>query len=261
MGIFGIVLRARSRTAEKMANIQLFKFKKIKELIREHCPTCYSILKRVKWIILDKHLETPKYKFTHIYHTHRFGGTLSASGQGSDLIRTEIIRRKIPILIKEMNVRVLLDCPCGDFYWLQHSKFDIEKYIGVDIVKKIININQQKYGNKYRKFKCLDISKDALPKADMILCRDCLVHFSFKDILSTIRNFKRSGSRYILTTTFSRRLSNIDINTGGWRTLNLQLLPFSFPRPIKLIDEKCDQAEGTYSDKSLGLWRLEDIAI
>lgn len=107
----------------------------------------------------------------------------------------------------------------------------------------------------------MDISKDGLPKADMILCRDCLVHFSFEDILSAIRNFKRSGSQYILTTTFSERLSNIDINTGGWRTLNLQLPPFNFPRPIKLINEKCDEAGGIYLDKSLGLWRLEDIAI
>jgi len=160
-----------------------------------------------------------------------------------------------------MNVRVLLDCPCGDFYWLQHSKLDIEEYIGVDIVQKIIKLNQQKYGNKCYKFKKLDIEKDALPKADMILCRDCLVHFSFKDILSTIKNFKRSSSRFILTTTFPKRLSNIDIDTGGWRTLNLQLPPLNFPRPIKLINEKCDEVEGTYSDKSLGLWRLEDIAI
>lgn len=143
MGILGIVLRARSRTVKKMANIQLFKFKKVKAFIREYCPICYSILKRVKWIILDKHLETMKYKFTHIYRTHRFGGTLSASGQGSDLVWTEIIRQKIPILIKEMNVRVLLDCPCGDFYWLQHSKLNIDKYIGVDIVKDIIKSNQK----------------------------------------------------------------------------------------------------------------------
>ncbi len=202
-----------------------------------------------------------KYKFTHIYHTHRFGGTLSASGQGSDLSRTEIIRQKIPILMKEMNVRVLLDCPCGDFYWLQYSKLNIEKYIGIDIVKEIITINRKKYGSKYREFEKLDIAKDALPRADMILCRDCLVHFSFKDISSTMNNFKRSGSQYILTTTFPERLSNLDINTGGWRTLNLQLPPFNFPKPIKLINEKCDEANsaGLYSDKSLGLWRLEDI--
>ena len=202
-----------------------------------------------------------KYKFTHIYYTHRFGGKLSASGQGSDLVRTQIIRQEIPILIKEMNVRVLLDCPCGDFYWLQHSKLNIEKYIGVDIIKDMIKINQKKYSNKCYEFKVLDISKDALPRADMILCRDCLVHFSFKDILSTIKNFKRSGSRHILTTTFPECLSNIDINTGGWRTLNLQLPPFNFPEPIKLINEKCDEIDsaGEYSDKSLGLWRLEDI--
>jgi hypothetical protein len=43
---------------------------------------------------------------------------------------------------------------------------------------------------------------------------------------------------------------NADVETGGWRSLNLELPPFSLPRPERLIVE--DAGAG----KCLGLWRL-----
>lgn len=199
------------------------------------------------------------YKWTYIYRTYGYGGKLSDWGSGSDLMQTEVIREEIPRLVNELNIRVLLDCPCGDLNWIQHVELKLEKYIGVDIVKEIIEENKQKFNKKGYAFYKMDMSKDVLPKADMILCRDCLVHFSFKDAVSTIKRFKKSGTRYLLTTTFTKRLQNTDTITGVWRPINLQLSPFNFPNPIKLINEKCSQAEGIYADKSLGLWLLEDI--
>jgi hypothetical protein len=35
------------------------------------------------------------------------------------------------------------------------------------------------------------------------------------------------------------------------------LPPFSFPKPIKVINEGCP--ERGYSDKSLGLWRIAEL--
>ena len=66
-----------------------------------------------------------------------------------------------------------------------------------------------------------DITRDALPRADVILCRDCLVHFSFKDIFAAIDNFKKSQSRYLLATTFIAFSENLDVATGEWRRLNM----------------------------------------
>jgi hypothetical protein len=50
---------------------------------------------------------------------------------------------------------------------------------------------------------------------------------------------------------------NADIQTGGWRPINLQLPPYNLPKPIKLIDERCPLED--YRDKSLGLWKTADI--
>ena len=37
----------------------------------------------------------------------------------------------------------------------------------------------------------------------MILCRDCLVHLTFDDARAALQNLRRSGSKYLLTTTFT----------------------------------------------------------
>jgi len=86
------------------------------------------------------------------------------------------------------------------------------------------------------------------------------VHFSFEDLWSALRNFKKSGSVYLLATTFVEHQTNLEIETGGWRPLNMERPPFGFPPPLKVIDEKCLRTGGIYADKRLALWRLADIA-
>ena len=105
----------------------------------------------------------------------------------------------------------------------------------------------------------IDLIKDALPDADILHCRDCLVHLSYSDILEAIKNIKRSNISYLLTTTFSECEMNQDIVTGDWRIINLEKAPFNFPTPLKLINEKCTEGDGTYADKCLGLWKISDL--
>lgn len=216
------------------------------------------LYKKVKKTISYK-FKSSKSIFSEIYHNNSWNAQNSVSGPGSELPVTSVIIEEIPFIIKETNAKILLDAPCGDFHWMKETKLDLDKYIGVDIVPEIIANNQQKYSNETRTFINLDIIKDRLPQADMILCRDCLVHLSFKDVFTTIKNFKESNSNYLLTTTFPELRENRNIDTGLWRPINLQIKPFSFPNPIKLINEKFSE-NGKYTDKSLGLWKLEDIS-
>lgn len=216
-------------------------------------------MKQIENMILKRNCT---YVFSDIYHNNRWGNKHSVSGPGSDHIQTSTIRKEISILLKELGIRSLLDAPCGDLYWMDKISLNLDKYIGADIVPELVIKNQYKYGNRSRNFMVLNIIKDNIPNVDMILCRDCLVHLSLTDAISIIKNFKNSESTYILTTTFTRCSKNYDIvATGGWRALNLQLSPFNFPDPIKLINEKCTYGNGRYSDKSLGLWRFEEIQL
>jgi hypothetical protein len=220
--------------------------------------------------------------FRKIYFTNSWASDDSHSGRGSDLVQTAEIREVLPGLLNELGVRSMLDLPCGDFHWMRMLELDVE-YIGADVVSDLIGFNNLRYSNERRRFQILDILYDDIPKVDLVLCRDLLVHFSFIDAFNAIRNIKRSGSTYLLTTTFPKRTSHDDILTGHWRVLNLELPPFNFPKPLRLINEKCteqgmDVEKGSlqiwlhglrqnklvlngngWSDKSLGLWRLADL--
>lgn len=99
---------------------------------------------------------------------------------------------------------------------------------------------------------------DPLPQNDLIIVRDCLVHLSYKDIYNAIKNIKSSGSKYLLTTTFTNHDLNHDIVTGDWRAINLQK-PFNFSSPLLVINENCTQGSGEYSDKAMALWEIDKI--
>jgi len=89
-------------------------------------------------------------------------------------------------------------------HWLKEVDFGTARYIGVDIVAPIGDANRRRYGNDARSFLHLDIVSDALPKADLVLCRDCLVHLSNRKAFQALRNLQASGSDYLATTTQQR---------------------------------------------------------
>jgi hypothetical protein len=202
-----------------------------------------------------------KKKFLQVYEGNVFGGRLSRSGEGSDLTQTAVIRTELPTILQNYGIRTFLDAPCGDWYWMRTVRLGVEQYIGIDIVEPLVERNRQSFGNASTTFHCLDITRDELPAADLIFCRDCLVHLTFEDSLKILANFKRSGAKYLLTTTFPDRRTNTDLvgKDAFWRPLNLKLPPFGFLPPLALINEGCTEEAGLFADKSLGLWLLSDI--
>ena len=97
-------------------------------------------------------------------------------------------------------------------------------------IKRIASIKQVS-------FMRVDIRKDNCPMADLIICRDLLVHLSLDDCIKVIKNFADSGSKYLLLTNFLNVDQNIDIITGSWRPLNMELKPFFFTKPLDVILE------------------------
>jgi len=105
-----------------------------------------------------------------------------------------------------------------------------------------------------------DITADALPRCDAILCRDCLVHLSFANIARAVANFARSGAVWLIATTFPDWQANVDCEDGDWRALNFERAPFHWGPPVELLNENCLEAGGGWRDKSLGVWRLAAMA-
>jgi hypothetical protein len=99
-----------------------------------------------------------------------------------------------------------------------------------------------------------------LPRCDAVLCRDCLVHLSFANIERAVANFRRSGAAWLIATTFPEWQNNRDCEDGDWRALNFEREPFGWGPPQTLLNENCTEAGGGWRDKSLGVWRLSEIA-
>lgn len=204
-------------------------------------------------------IKSTEEKFNFIHQNNFWSGKDSVSGEGSDDAQTAAIREALPQIIAEYRIKSMLDIPCGDFNWMQAVDLSMLHYTGADIVEELIAANNKKYACSNKKFIKLNLIEDTLPKADLIFCRDCLVHLSLSDIRASITNIKNSGAAYLLTTTFTGCEVNEDIASGDWRILNFMLQPFHFPQPLLVINENCTEGGGSYSDKSLGLWRIADI--
>jgi hypothetical protein len=199
--------------------------------------------------------------FESIHRSNAWGDPESVSGTGSNIARTSLFRPDLEALVRDLGVRTLLDAPCGDFNWICDFNLPIDRYIGVDIVPELVLANRAKALSSRQRFMTADIVCDPLPRADLILCRDALIHLRIDEIFATLRNFQQSRSVWLLTNTWIDHPDNIDIVTGDWRTLNLEAPPFGFPPPIRMIDEQCFVDGGAYRDKRLALWDLATLPV
>ncbi|MEK6849969.1 MAG: class I SAM-dependent methyltransferase [Nanoarchaeota archaeon] len=231
------------------------KNRRIKEFIKKY-PAVYGAMLKLRNLYLR--LQSREKIFSSVYNKNTWADAESLSGPGSNLNETTVIRKELPKLFKKFNVKSIVDVPCGDFYWMKYLIKDYPEinYFGGDIVKQMIHSNNLRFGNSRIKFRKIDIVSDKIPKGDIMLCRDCLIHLSFSDGIKAIENIKGSDSKYLLSTTFSNITVNKNSPTGSHgREINLQLHPYNFPKPILLINEgvpKCPH-------KNLGLWRIEDM--
>jgi hypothetical protein len=200
---------------------------------------------------------TKKEIFEEMYNKRGWGNDETVSGTGSTVKNTKKIVQFLPAIFNEYKIESILDIPCGDFNWMKEVNMDGRQYYGADIVDGLIERNRKLYAKSSYVFFVADLTTSVLPKVDFILCRDCLVHLSYKDIFSALENIRNSSIKYLLTTTFPNH-NNVNIVTGNWRPINLEALPFDFPKPIALYYEDYNELNEN-GDKALALWNVEDI--
>ncbi len=195
--------------------------------------------------------------FTNIFKYNKWSCPETVSGGGSTMHETRHIRKQIPELLNLLEINTILDAPCGDCHWIKHMDLTNVHYIGADVVEDIILQNRSRFAKDEKfSFLHLDIITGSIPKVDVIFCRDCLIHFEHELVIKALKNMKRSGSTYLLTTHYPQK-RNRDIKTGEWHPINLTQPPFNLPEPLMIINEQCSIKN--LSDKSLALWLLQDM--
>jgi hypothetical protein len=178
--------------------------------------------------------------FTRIYQNNQWGNSESRSGPGSTVRYTANLRQHLPALLEQFNITSVLDAPCGDFNWMRLVvEATAIRYLGADVVADIVSSNRRFESDRVA-FVSLDITADALPKADLMICRDCLFHLSYAATRAFLENFVRADIPYLLTTTHKnpKRFVNRDIATGGFRRMDLFSSPYNLdPEPLMRIDD------------------------
>lgn len=200
-------------------------------------------------------LRAPRAVFAQIAQRNLWGGAESVSGPGSSTGATQLLGAALPDLFARLQVRSLLDIPCGDAHWILQALPGGIAYTGGDIVPALVEKARTEKGHLGR-FEVLDLVADDLPRADLVFVRDCFIHLPNAMVRKAIANVKRSGARYLLTTQFLADVSNGDIEIGGYRPVDLCKAPFSLPAPLTLLDD----FDGVHHNgKHMALWNCEDL--
>jgi hypothetical protein len=195
-----------------------------------------------------------------VFNTIAWGSAESASGPGSTLASTVSLRRGLSDALGALNIRSLVDAPCGDMNWMRHFQYPFDKYIGIDLVPHLIERLTKDVFPKTYHFQIGNIITDVLPAADAIFCRDCLVHLPFAAIHEAWRLWALAGFRYVFTTTFPAHQGNADCAPGDWRPLNMAIAPFNWGEPHRRIPD-ADGLGPPWQDKSIGIWKLGDLQL
>jgi hypothetical protein len=199
-------------------------------------------------------------RFSYIYKLNFWNNLESASGGGSTKNVTTNLRAALPNLLANFQIKTLCDAPCGDFTWMREIITDVDiQYTGVDIVPDLID-RLKPFANDHIKFVQGDIRTFDFSGFDLILVRDCLFHFSYKDIELFLQNLSNCEYKYLLTTSYypDFDFENKDITTGDFRRIDLLSVPFNFPR--KFTNAIADWAEPE-SRRYLYLWEKNQVPI
>ena len=193
--------------------------------------------------------------FQHFYESRKWGGNVSGAGSTKEATRRLV--EVFPSVVKELGVTSILDAACGNLEWFPEMDLGDVEYVGVDIVRNLIDSNLSNFPD--RRFEFLDITRDDLPECDMVFARDVLVHLPYSDICRFLASVKRSGAKYLAATSFVGRDRNSDVRVGGWRTLNMEVAPFHLGNPITTINERYQGHGGKFADKSISIWNAQEI--
>lgn len=227
--------------------------RKIREIYGRMLTRLYFL--RLSWRNRQK---TAEAIFSDYWRSNHWKNSESKSGDGSTLRYTENIRRELPGLIERLDIKILLDVPCGDFNWFREVQLPSGvRYIGGDIVEDMINQLSETYGSSDREFMVVDAMADKLPAADMWICRDLIFHLPNKDIQRLLDNFLASSVSYLLITSHAgTEVANEDTFMGGFRLVDLLKPPFSLPVATLRI---ADYIEG-YPERYLMLYHRDSLA-
>ncbi len=172
--------------------------------------------------------------FTEIYEKAIWGRNEQGkgySGLGSMVEHTQIYRQFIEDFIRENHITSVVDLGCGDWTFSKLIDWQGATYLGIDVVRPVIQENIRLYSSPTIEFRAADIITADLPQADLLICKDVLMHLTNRDIqivLQKLGKFKHCILTHDVDFT-ARTAQNRNISRGGYRQIVLRKPPFNLP--------------------------------
>jgi SAM-dependent methyltransferase len=131
--------------------------------------------------------------FTDVYLRRKWGvGATSEqfdSGLGSsnsDALQAYIDRVSWLAVEHGFKGSDFVDIGCGDFRVGSQLVESAGSYVGVDVVRPLVERNQRDFGSANVRFICADATRDPLPPGDVCFLRQVLQHLSNRQIASIL---------------------------------------------------------------------------
>jgi len=164
-----------------------------------------------------------------IFNTiYKYNLWIKGSGTGSIIINNKPYIHFLNKFLKDNDIKSVIDIGCGDWQISKNIDWNNIKYLGIDIVKNVIDYNVNEYSKSNIKFLCKDITEYInIPNADLYIIKDVLQHLSNDKINKIIEILKTKKNTHILIINDICTINtNININDGMYRPLDILKKPF-----------------------------------
>jgi len=135
----------------------------------------------------------------------RLGRPFTPCGTGSLPKATENVRKWLPEVCARRGIRSVCDAGAGDLQWRLDMVWDVA-YRAFDLIPRHPDVSQ------------IDITREALPACDAILCRMVLNHLDPERVALALGLF-RGSAQYLFATQFDRERVRNPAPSVAWLDL------------------------------------------
>ena len=163
-------------------------------------------------------------KFEDIYREDHW---TNGSGPGSLPKHTIEYRAFLSKFIAENKIEKVTDLGCGDWQSTRLMDWNGIHYVGLDVVRWIVERNNEIYGSESIEFRHFtDLAQ--LPGGDLCICKEVFQHLP-NDVVQAHLNVISRRYRFALITNFvePEEDCNREIGIGDGRPLRLEQPPFN----------------------------------
>jgi hypothetical protein len=190
--------------------------------------------------------------FSELVNNRLWGSHETPCGPGSTFESCKPIIDRLPKWIRDHGIRKIADLGCGDWNWMKHIDLSTVEYDGYDVVESLILKNIELYSKDSIRFHKADLLDVQIPKVDLVILKDVLVHLVNHISERILQKVKESKSRLLAATTgisFANEHRLIK-EIGGFAPINMEEI---LGAPIDTIEVPSRKGN---PKKYFSLWRL-----